>query len=45
MRDRGVRHERRGRYLVGNGVDRNMCNIKLIIPAFKGMSNSETYLE
>lgn len=31
MRDRGVRHERGGRDLVGNEVDGNMGNIKMTI--------------
>lgn len=45
MRNRGVRHERRGRDLVGDEVYRSMSNIKMTISSFKGMSDQEAYLE
>lgn len=34
-RDRNVRHEMRGRDFVGDGIDRNMGNIKITIPHSK----------
>lgn len=31
--------------IVGDGVDRNLGNIKMTIPLFKGMSDPKAYLE
>lgn len=39
------RHDRRFIDYVGDGLDRNMSNIKMTIPSFRDRSDPEAYLE
>lgn len=45
MRNRGDMHDRNARDYVGENVDKSMGNIKMTISSFKGMRDSEAYLE
>lgn len=45
MKNRRDRHDSRVRDYVGDAVDRNMNNVKMIIPLFKCWSDPEPYLE